>query len=149
MIALSSFLCGLHCQRQLYGLIFTKKQIVQERSTRRDLWHFGFYCGVVRPHPQFHQHVDVIFSLGYKVANCLGSFEFKTTLVVMMVGMIVTKALEELDVKADLHPELFVNGTDHSRHAPNIQSHYTDIANWNWKGRESIIEQRRLFTVST
>ena len=29
--------------------------------------------------------------------------------------MIVTKALEELDVKADLHPELFVNGTDRSR----------------------------------
>ena len=85
MIALSSFLCGLHRQRQLYGLIFTKKQIVQERSTRRDLWHFGLYCGVVRSHPQFHQHVDVIFGLGYEVTNCLGSFEFKTTLVVMMV----------------------------------------------------------------
>ena len=91
MIALSSFLCGLHCQRQLYGLIFTKKQIVQERSARWDLWHFGLYCGVVRSHPQFHQHVDVIFSLGYKVANCLGSFEFKTTLVVMMVWTVVTK----------------------------------------------------------
>ena len=86
MIALSSFLCGLqYCQRQLYDLILRKKQIVLERSTRRDLWHFGLYCGVVRSHPQFHQHVDVIFSLGYEVADCLGSFEFKTTLVVTMV----------------------------------------------------------------
>ena len=54
---------------------------------------------------------------------------------------------EEHDVEADLHPELFVHGTDHSRHAPNIQSHYTDITNW--KVRECIIEQRRLFAVST
>ena len=55
----------------------------------------------------------------------------------MMMGMVVTMALEELDVKADLHPELFVNGTDRSRHAPNIQSQYTDIANW--KVRESLL----------
>ena len=51
--------------------------------------------------------------------------------------MIVTKALEELDVKADLHPELFVHGADRSRHAPNIQSQNTDIANW--KVRESLL----------
>ena len=101
MIALSSFLCGLqYCQRQLYDLILRKKkQIVPERSARWDLWHFGLYCGVVRSHPQFHQHVDVIFGLGYEVTNCLGSFEFKTTLVVMMMWMIVTKALEELMLK--------------------------------------------------